>query len=206
MESVEPCFDLKYWWSLFPISSTYGRFTWVISINANGDYNVNPPCLNGKIDPLVFHQETECLHAFIRDVLYCNREDRQVFTDRICFVQFLLVIQHDVESLLRRQQKPPALSPTVVFSDIISRGLLYGILMRREDGPYPKELTYPKELASLSREEREHRRSLQEGMTRISLLCISLINKNLLIFWETDTPFLQYLLVLLKSTELCWCC
>lgn len=186
MKSVEPCFDLKYWWSLFfPISSTYGRFTWVISINANGDYNVNPPCLNGKIDPLVFHQEAECLRAFIRVVLYCNREDGQVFTDRIGFVQFLHVIQHNAEPLLRRQQKPPAPSPTVGFSDIISRGLLKDwVLMRKEAGPYPKELTYPKELVSLSREERKHRRSLEEGITRISLLSISLINKNLLIVWD----------------------
>lgn len=65
----------------FPIPSTYGRFTWVISINVNGDYKVNPLCLNGKIDPLVFHQEPVCLGVFIRNMLYCNRKDVQVFTD-----------------------------------------------------------------------------------------------------------------------------
>lgn len=68
----------------FPISSTYARITWVISINVNGDYNVNPLCLNGKIDPLVFHQEPVCLRAFVRNTLYCNRKDVQVFTDITC--------------------------------------------------------------------------------------------------------------------------
>lgn len=79
-----------------PIYNTYGRFTWVISINANGNYNVNPTCLNGKTDPLVFSQG---LCAFIRNVLHLYQERRTGIYWQYLFSQSFYVLETNMQNL-----------------------------------------------------------------------------------------------------------
>jgi len=105
----------------FPISSIYGRFTWVISINANGDYNVNPPCLSGKIDLLVFHWEPECLRAFMRIALYCNKEDVQVFSGGIGFVHFFTSNSIQCKAFVKKKTKATSPVSHCSLPDAISR-------------------------------------------------------------------------------------
>lgn len=152
----------------FPISSTYGRFTWVISINANGDYNVNPPCLNGKTR--FGFPSGACVLSLGTCYIATGKMYRYLL---IQFVQVFTCNSPWGRVFVKKETKATSPVSYCSPSDTISRcPLEYWILIKREDGPFPKELISLKQL-------RKHWRK------HILTMYLSFINKTLLISWDS---------------------